>query len=213
MSGAGGSATLGPEAREAPEGQPATAIGILQSAAFAYRLLMSKGGRLVSLVWLPIVLAQVCLYIGGSGYLDELQQFLKAPNPKLASLAFAFLVGGILAAMFFWTMAISAVADVALERPMPGRSFYLRAKLQEWRLYAGYLRFLLLLCLLAGGIGFFLSSLGPLFPGSGFVPVWIYAVAIIGALFWFTARVCFLMPPIVAQTKGMIVREIGRAHV
>ena len=137
------------------------AASVMEAARFAYRLLLRKFWTVLSLVWLPLVLASVSLYVCVMGYFTELLRYLANPAPEIASLALGLLALGVFVALFFWSVAIAAVTNLALGEAAPHTWLHLRARRQEWRLYAGYLRFLLLIGLLAGGLAFFLTSLGP----------------------------------------------------
>lgn len=187
----------------AAEGTPA--VSVMEAVRFAYRLLLTKFLTILGLLWLPLLLAGVSLYFGLLWYFEALLRYLANPDPKVASLALGILSGGVLLALFFWSMAVSAVANLASGTDAATDWLYLRTRRQEWRLYAGYLRFLLLFGLLAGGLAFFLTSLGPLLPMGG-VSSPLLTLAIVAALFWFTARVGFLMAPIVVTSSGMILR-------
>ena len=190
----------------APQGLPVGQVSVMAAARFSYRFLFERFWTALSLLWFPLLLAQFSIYVCLMGYFEHLLIYLANPDPRVASLALGLLAASVFLALFFWSIAVAAITNLALGVEAPRTWLYLRARRQEWRLYAGYLRFLLLLSLLSAGLAFFLTSLGPLLPAN---PAMI-ALAIVAAMFWFTARVGFLMPPIVALTSGTILRAAWR---
>ena len=196
--------------RGAPQGLPAGQISVMEAARFSYRFLFERFWTALSLLWFPLLLAEVSIYACLMGYFEHLLIYLANPDPRVASLALGLLAASVFLALFFWSIAVAAITNLALGVEAPQTWLYVRARRQEWRLYAGYLRFLLLLSLLSAGLAFFLTSLGPLLPANSATSALMIAVAIIAAMFWFTARVGFLMPPIVALTSGTILRASWR---
>lgn len=194
----------------APQGLPARQVSVMEAARFAYRFLLHRFWSALGLLWFPLLLAEFSVYACLMGYFEQLLIYLATPDPKVASLALGLLAASVFVSLFFWSIAVAAITNLALGEEASRTWVYLRARRQEWRLYAGYLRFLLLLGLLIAGIAFFLSSLGPLLPANGATSAWLIAMVIVAAIFWFTARVGFLIPPIVAQTSGTILRASWR---
>jgi len=101
----------------------------------------------VRLLVLPIVAAGLVLYVCMSLYLSELLQFLGAPNPRVASFALGILAAGIFLSLFCYAIAVVSITNLALGKAGRRAWFHVRAERQTWRVYAAYMRFLLLLCL------------------------------------------------------------------
>jgi hypothetical protein len=181
-------------------------VSAADAARSAYRFLRERFAAALAVLWLPLALGGLSLYVGMMGYLTALLRYLAAPDPAEARFALAFLAGGILVALFFWAIGVSAIADLALGRARG--ALPIKIGRQELRTYGAYLRFLLLLALLAGGLGFFFSSLGPLLPAPAAAPL--IGLIIVVALFWFAVRVGFLIPPIAATPGGTVLRRAWR---
>jgi hypothetical protein len=155
------------------------------------------------------VLLCTTLYLCLSAYFHELLFYLVSGDPKAASLALGALALGTFLTLFFWTIAVSAAADIALAAQVPAGWFHLRLRRQEWRLYAAYLRFLMLIAALIGVVALLSIAALPFARDSRtMVPAVILIVLVLGL--WLTARAGFLMPPIVATTRGAILRAAWR---
>ncbi len=188
----------------------ATARGsVMEAARFAYGFLRHRFGAVIGRLWLPVILATLCLYAGTMGYFEQVLRYLEAPDPRVSQLALSLLSAGFLGALFFWSLGIAAIANLALGSDAPS-AMPLRIGKSELRLYFAYLRFILLLGLLGAGAGFFFSSLGPLFQLGGVASALLLTLAILAALFWFTVRVGFLIPAVAATGKGTILRGAWR---
>ena len=185
-------------------------VSLGESSRFAYKFLIYRFWIAVRLLWLPILLAQLTLYVCMMGYFRELLRYLADPDPKAASLALGLLAGGTLSALFFLAIAIARIAGFVLGEPAPHTWLCFRAHHKEWRLYGAFLRFLPLWALIGGGLALFLTVLAPLLPGGSPISGWILRLTVAGALFWFFVRVGFLMPPLVADTDRTILRSAWR---
>jgi hypothetical protein len=185
-------------------------VSVWGAARFAYRLLGEEFAAILRLLWLPLTLSGLSLYLCIQGYFQQLLIYLATPDPKAASLALALLALGSFLALFFWSIAVSAVTDLALGVRRPSGWWNLRAQRQEWRLFAGYLRFLFLAALLTAMFTFALTSLLQPWLAAGQITEAAVVLPVLALLLWFAARVGFLMPPIVATTTGMILRASWR---
>lgn len=182
----------------------------MAAARFAYGFLRDRFGAALGVLWLPLLLAGLSLYLGTKGYFEYLLRYLAVPDPAVARAALGLLAAGNIAALFFWSVGVAAIAALAHGGEAPKSVLPLRIGRRELRLYFGYLRFVLLLALLGAGTAFFLLSLAPLFPIGGAASGWLLALGILTVMVWFIARVGFLIPPVAATGQGTILRSAYR---
>jgi len=181
-------------------------LSVMEAIRFAYAFLGYRLGPALRLLWLPLLLAGVTLYISLSGYLADLLLFLGAPNPKLASRALGTLAAGIVLALFFYTNAVVSVTNLALERPRDTRWLSLRAGRQEWLLFSAYLRFLLLLVALVACLWDVSVFMGATLAMPRDVSWLATAVVVMTGTFWLFVRIGFLLPPIAVRGEGPVFR-------
>jgi hypothetical protein len=191
-------------------GRQVNRISAFEAALIAYKFLFRQFWPALRLLWLPIMASGVVLYLCLSVYLSKLLLFLSAPNPHTASLALGILAAGIFSSLFCYAIAVGAVADLALGRAPKIAWFHFRAKRQEWRIYAAYLRFLLLLMVVLVSVYLISTYLTPLFALPPAFFTWALTIAAVAAIVWLTARTGFLVAPIVATSKGAVLRKAWR---
>jgi hypothetical protein len=94
-----------------------------------------------------------------------------------------------------------------LGKPPRRAWLHFKAERQEWRVYAAYLRLLLLICAVMA-FAFILSSyVAPLLlVPSAFIPWVLTLVSVIGVA-WLFARIGFLIAPVVAASQGPVLRR------
>ena len=192
----------------APAGSPpANRISAFEGALFAYKFFIRQFRPAVRSVLLPISAAGLVLYLSLSTYLAELLTFLEFPNARVASLALGTLAAGLFLSLFCYAIAVTAIANLALGRRRHGSWLRLRAQRQEWRVYAAYLRFLLLLGLVFAAAYLLSAYVTPFLAiPERFAPLPPTLVSIVG-VYWLFARIGFLIPAVVAAGEGTVLRK------
>src|SRR5258706_5550960 len=151
-------------------------VSAFAAALFSYKFFVRRFWSVVRLVILPMVVAGLVLYVCISLYLSELLQFLGAPNPRVASFALGILAAGIFLSLFCYAIAVTAITDLALGRIEQRSWFHFRAERQEWRVYAAYMRFLLLLSLVLVSVYLFSTYVAPLLAVTQSLVRWVLTI-------------------------------------
>ncbi len=183
-------------------------VSALAAAIFAYKFFFHRFWSVLRLLALPIIAAGLVLYVCISLYLSELLRFLGTPDPRVASFALGILAAGIFLSLFCYAIAVAAISNLVLgkvERRRPW--FHFGAERQEWRVYAAYMRFLLLLGLLFVSVFLFSTYAGPLFASAQNSTRWALTTLSVVIVFSLTARVGFLVAPVVATSEGPVLRK------
>lgn len=183
------------------------AVSALACSSFAYRFLYRRFLSLVKDLAVPVAGMAVVGYLSLSAYLSELLMYISSGDPRSASLALGSLAAGIFISMFCASVAVSAVVNLVFERAAGRRWNAFRAGRQEWRLYAAYLRFLLLVTGVVSAdylVGIFLL---PLFTSSGSVIAGVCVLIGVAGIVLLWAGVGFLIAPVVARTTGSVLRK------
>lgn len=190
-----------------PAVSPGDRVSVWEAALFAYRFLLQKFWVATALLALPMASAGLVLYTCLHLYLSELLLFLQAPDPRVASFALGVLAAGIFLSLFCYAIAVVAVADLVLGKApkRPWNAF--KAQRREWRVYAAYMRFLLLLSMVFVSVYLLAAYVLPLFalPQNFVAPVLAVGSALV--VFWLTARIGFLVPPVVFSSEGPVLRN------
>src|SRR5438067_3716968 len=126
-------------------GELSRQVPALTSASAAYGFLLHHVTLLLRLLFLPLIAFAAVLYLSIRAYLSELVVFIASSDPRAASVALAALTAGIMLTLFCAAVAVSSVVDVALGRSPAGNGLQFRTGRQAWRLYAAYLRLLLVI--------------------------------------------------------------------
>lgn len=186
-------------------------VSVARTLASAFRFLGGNLGSILRLAVLPLLLGWVTLYVSLYAYLDELSVFLHSPNARIGSQALGLVAAGFFITLLFHCVLAVGLTELALGRLRPNKVSF-RVGHTEWRLYAAYLRVLLLV---AGAIGVPLvvawgaarlfkaegnASYGPAILVAGYV-------AIVIALIFVAVRVRFLMAPVVVMEQGPVLRR------
>jgi hypothetical protein len=196
--GQGGALSAGNEAV-----QPATAFVV---AAFAYRFLFSRFWLLLRVLLLPILAAGLVLYICLRAYISQLLLFLGSPGPQVASIALGTLAAGIFLSLFCYSLAVSSVMNILLGKPQRSPWALLRTERQDWRVYAAYLRLLLIMTAGLLGAAIVGASVAPLFQISQASAPWLLTLLSAVAVYWLVARIGFLVAPVIAGGEGPVLR-------
>lgn len=180
---------------------------VIAAVSCAYQFLFRQFWPALKLTWLPFALAGVSLYFSLSDYLAELLAFLATPDPRVAARALGVLAAGAFFVMFCYTIAAVAIAELASGQTLRSGWFHLRTRRREWLLYAAYLRFLLFLVLLIGGLSFVSAASAPVLGISldltAAVTLWL---GVAGAC-WFFARAGFLLAPMASKGEAVSLRR------
>jgi hypothetical protein len=184
-------------------------ISVRKATAFAFIFLRTQLGALLGIVLLPALLGWVVLYVSVEAYLVQLEWYLRNPNDREASVVLGLIAAGILLGLFLHSVLIIAVAELALRGPSERGWLKFRVRRQEWRLYAATLRFLMITTTALVLLYVLLHECALLFPIVGaqdwFKPV--MRIALLTALFVMAVRFAFLIPPIVLEERGQIIRR------
>jgi hypothetical protein len=189
---------------------------VVQAASFAYGILLHRSDQVLRAVLLPITVAGLVLYCSLGFYLSELLSFLDSPDPRVASLALGTLAAGFFLCLFFYAMAAVGISDLVLRRPRGEIGLQFRAERQEWRVYAAYLRLLLVVSVIPVAV-YLVSTCATFVPFiRADVVSWLATAAGAGALCWLFARVGFLVTSVVAGSEGAVLRrayELSAQHL
>jgi hypothetical protein len=103
------------------------------------------------------------------------------------------------------------LTEAALGRPRHSK-FFFRAGLLEWRLYAAYLRVLLLAAIAVGGPVAVGWAVGHLLAAAGRIDLvpWAFSVAyaaMLAGLLAIAIRIRFLLAPVVVMERGPVIRR------
>lgn len=186
--------------------EKANRVSAIEAASSAYKLLFRHFWTIAQLLLLPIAAAGLVLYICLSAYLSELVLFITSPNPHVASLALGILAAGLFLSLFCYAVAVAAVSNFALGRATAGTKLRFKVERQEWRLYASYLWFLLLLSGVFACVEILSIYILPIFAMTRNFSPWILAGLCFIGVYWLIARVGFLIAPVVAMSEGSVLR-------
>src|SRR5258708_6471271 len=182
-------------------------VSAFAAALFAYKFFVHRFWSVLRLLALPIIVAGLVLYVCVSLYLAELLRFLGAPDPRVASFALGILAAGIFLSLFCYAIAVAAITNLALGKVERRRWFHFGAQRQEWRVYAAYMRFLLLLGVVFISVYLFSTYVGPLLAAMQNAVRWTLTTLSVLIVFSLTARVGFLVAPVVAASEGPVLRK------
>ena len=181
-------------------------VSVLDVAAFAYGFFIRRFLLIARVLALPILMAGLILYISLSSYISELLLFLGSPAPRVASVALGMLAAGIFLSLFCYSVAVSAIMDAVRGRPQKRPWALLRTARQDWRVYAAYLR--LLLVVSVGLLASFSAGLyvAPLLGLSQAAISWTLTALSAVGVYWLIARIGFLVAPVIAAGEGPVLR-------
>ena len=183
-------------------------VSALDAALFAYKFFVHRFWSVLRLLALPIIAAGLVLYVCISLYLSELLRFLGAPDPRVASFALGMLAAGIFLSLFCYAIAVAAISNLVLGKVKRRRPwFHFGAERHEWRVYAAYMRFLLLLGLVFVSVYLFSTYVGPLLATAHNATRWTLTTLSVVIVFSLTARLGFLVAPVVATSEGPVLRK------
>lgn len=177
------------------------------AASFSYGFLFRKFRPLVQLVVAPFVATGVVLYASLWAYVSELIAFISTGDARAASVALGALAAGLFLCVFFVAIAVSSVIDLMLRNRRAQGWIHLHPARQDWRIYAAYLRFLLVLCGYFSAV-YLVCALALPAAGAGRTTIGIVSVsAAIAGIYALFARLGFLIPAIVAGSTGSVLRK------
>ena len=187
-------------------GRAAHGVSALSVAAFAYSFLFRHFWLVLRVLLIPIFTAGLVLYVCLSAYISELLLFLGSPGPQVASVALGTLAAGIFLSLFCYSIAVSSVMNILLGKPQRNPLALVKTQRQDWRVYAAYLR--LLLIITASLLAIFLVGgyVAPLIGISQAATPWVLTLASAATAYWLVARIGFLVAPVIAGGEGPVLR-------
>ena len=186
-------------------------VSVARTMASALRFLFSNPLTILRLAVVPLALGWVTLYFALDAYLDQLALFLRSPNGQVGSLALGLIAAGLFLTLLFHCVLALGLAETALGRPRRDKLFF-RAGIREWRLYAAYLRVLLLAGVAVGvpAVAGTVAARALSAAGHAEAVRWVFSAAYVVMLIGLVAiavRVRFLLSPIVVMENGPILRR------
>jgi hypothetical protein len=109
-----------------------------------YKLLFAKAGAIFEAIWLPTALAAAVAIVVLKAYFTLLSIYLWSADIRVASLTASLFIVGFLVWLLLNVMATVRIARVVYNKPLPALFEY-QDMAPEARLYAGALRYLLVL--------------------------------------------------------------------
>ena len=189
----------------------ASSVTALKGARFACAFAKREFVPLIHVLAFPVVAAVLVLYVSLRAYLSELTQFVLSQDGRSASLALAALAAGIFVELFIAAIVVTSVSDLALSGRGRAGWAQFRADKAVWRVYAAYLRLLLVT---AGFLAaMYLTSIFILarFVSPAAAVGVISATIMLGGCYWLCARLGFMIAPIIAQSSGSVLRKALQA--
>lgn len=177
------------------------------AASRSYAFLFREFRPLAQFLVAPLAATGVVIYASLWAYVSELIAFISSGDARAASVALGALAAGIFLCMFFIAIAVSSVVDLILRKRPAHGWIHLHPARQDWRLYAAYLRFLLVLSGYLSAVYLVCAlALPALDAGRTTIGVVSVSAAIAGFYILF-ARIGFLIPAIVAGSTGAVLRK------
>lgn len=186
-------------------------ISVAKTLRAAFAFLTTRTGAVLRLAVVPLILGWATLYLSLYAYLAELSLFLHSPNGQVGSQALGLVAAGFFVTLLLHCVLAIGLAELALGLPRRSKLFF-RAGHSEWRLYAAYLRVVMLAAgaiavpmLLAWSASRLLAA-----GGHGDDVRWVFLAAygtILAALTVLSVRIRFLMAPIVVMEQGPVLRR------
>ncbi len=177
------------------------------AASRSYTFLFREVRPLAQLLIAPLAATAVVIYASLWAYVSELMAFISSGDARAASVALGALAAGIFLCMFFVAIAVSSVTDLVLGKRKVQGWIHLHPVRQDWRIYAAYLRFLLVLSGYLSAV-YLVSALALPAIGAGRTTIGLVSVsAAITGFYILYARIGFLIPAIVAGSTGTVLRK------
>lgn len=173
----------------------------------SYAVLFRDFRPLVKLLVAPVAATGVVIYASLWAYVSELIAFISSGDARAASVALGALAAGIFLCMFLVAIAVSSVTDLVLRKRAARGWIHLHPARQDWRLYAAYLRFLLVLSGYLSAV-YLLCALALPVLGADRTTIGIISLsAAIAGFYVLFARIGFLIPAVVAGSTGTVLRK------
>src|SRR5262249_23007727 len=118
--------------------------------------------------------------------------------------ALGTLAAGIFLSLFCYSLAVSSVMNILLGKPQRSPWARLKTERQDWRVYAAYLRLLLIMTaglLGAAIVGVYVAPLARISSAP-----WLLTLLSTIAAYWLIARIGFLIAPVIAGGEGPVLR-------
>lgn len=183
-------------------------LSVTQSFIFASRFLASNAAGVYARIVLPTLAGGLALFGTLYLYFWEYEEYLLNPSEKTAGLVLGVAAAGLLLALFVHAVVSSSIASAVLGRADRGWKYFCVSH-RVWRLYAAYLRILMVAVALAAIVEIGLNAVNGLTApprltliGSGVILIGLAVLVV---------RVSFLATPVaVARNDGPVVREAWR---
>ena len=159
-------------------------------------------GEILRRTWLLAIIGYATFSFFFGEYTIKLEGFLAAPTQAHASILLGLFSISVLLLLFVVTLAVAAVTNLALGDDRKSGLFSIRISYQEFRLYAAWVRLLLLMITLIA----LASLIGWAIQGGALG----YAVetGIVAILVAIALRMGFLLPAVaIAEPRGVIIRR------
>jgi hypothetical protein len=174
-----------------------------RTIVFAYGFVLRHFWQLARTSFLPLLLAGVALYISLRAYLGQGLYYLQTGDTRAASLGLVSIVAGLMAAVFFYGVAVARNAAVVMAASAPASRGKAGPQLY-WRVFTAYTRLVLCGLVLIIAATALSQALGRY--AQGVVAALAVAVAVLG-LCWLYLRAGFLLPAIAFAEHGQILRR------
>jgi hypothetical protein len=190
--------------RAVAAGRASGPVHPLRSAGFAFGFVRRHFWQLLRVSFVPLVLAGVSLYVSLHAYLGQGLYYLQTGDTRAASLGLFSFVAGLMAAVFFYGVAVAKNAAAGLQASRPAAGVPLRPH-AYWRIFTAYTRLLLCALVLLIAATALSQVAGRVLPSG--VAVTVTAIAAIAGLWWLFLRAGFLLPAIAVAEQGPILRR------
>ena len=173
---------------------------------FPLQFVRSNAAAIARRIWLPCLAGALAIYGFFSAYMWELQAYLSHPQDSVGSRVLGIAALALLVLVFLHSLVVARIAQLALGLAA-AKGDFLGISRAEWRLYTANLQFcIVLLFFVLAFFGLHAVSERLNWP-HGMVPHIFQGLF----LFWLTARLWFLLPPIcVTHTRGEVLLAAWR---
>ena len=179
-------------------------IHALRTTGFAYAFVARNFWQLARVSFVPLLFAGLSLYAALRAYLAYGLHYLQTGDARAASLGLVSIVAGLMAAVFFYGVAVARNAAVAMTASASARAPAAHRHVY-WRTVTSYTR-LLLCALVVIMVAAVLPQGVSRFASSGMVMALTGLASVLG-LWWLFVRAGFLLPAIAFAEHGPVLRR------
>jgi hypothetical protein len=183
-------------------------ISVRSALCFAFGFSARRLPEILSRILIPALAGGAALYAAFFLYLVELERYLVHPNERSASLVLGAATAGLLLTLFMHSVATASVTSLALGQPDQGWRYFCVSR-RAWRLFAAYLRFLIVCAAYISAVAVLRNSMA--FAGAAPRFDYIAGLLMFAGIMFLVVRVGFLIAPVaVAGDTGPILRQAWR---